>query len=217
MVIYEGDSFWCKKLQQYLNEKLELVIEKFPKILEHIGESKIYILDEYPFAGRKPLGYYNTQLKTINVLGSECDHELYALHTLFHEIGHCVIDKRKGISRDYNSVNQNPSYFREEIRAESYALQIFSKYLDFKEIRDYLFRSIKYLYKGLKDSIRKERNRVPSYSYYGYSWTASSATGYSYVKIGGSSNSSTWNGSFSWCNTSVKVDPTYSINVSFAC
>lgn len=211
---YEGTNTWSRQLQKYLNDKLVTVVKLHPKLAKHIEGRTIQILDE--FKGNNVAGFFHRLDETINIVAGNIDSRSVALHVLFHEIGHSVVFYRQGISKDYDPVEKNPAYYREEIKADSYALEIFTKYLHHWQLRDYLEDSIKRLYQGLKGAIYKQKRR---YSYYdfgsGFTITASSGT-HSYVSISGSSNNVTWTGSYSW-SVSTSSTTYWSGSVSFAC
>jgi hypothetical protein len=212
-ISYDGDDKWCKYLRDKLNKRIDTVSKKFPKILQHIEGIQIRIIEE--FKDKRVLGFYSPNDGSINIVGDTNETLISAVHTLFHEIGHRVVDKRIGIARDYNSHTQNPSYFREEIKAESYALQIFTKYLPDKLVCEYVVKSIKYLYDGLKASIKR---RTVNYN----NWTT----------ISGSYGPSTWTMTVKpWTmntnstttsysvnyNTSFTSSTNYSVSISYAC
>lgn len=206
---YDGEDRWALQIQKYLNDKLNYVMTVFPKIKQHIEGNEIFINES--FTDSETLGFFRRLDKTITIISGNTTSRLQALHTLFHEIGHSVQDKRKGLDLNYDSIRKNSAYWREEIKAESYALQIFMRFLDVGNVIECAKESIRYFYEGLKEAKKKSH-----YFTVGYSRpTATTISGGWYI-TGSTNSTTTWAGTFISSNSTTSINQ-WSYTISYAC
>lgn len=195
---YEGTNKHSLQLQKYLNDKMEFIAQYYPKIAKHFeNPKKIQILDEYN--NDKDIGgFWNPMEETVNVVAGNIESRKIALYVLFHEIGHSVRFYRKGVDMEYNSVEQNPAYYRSEIQADSYAARIIEHCFYDWHLAGAIKKLIKRFYGELKEAMVKDKYK-PKYRYinlgYGYGNTITMGAT-SYYSFSGNYNNTTYNGTY---------------------
>jgi Zn-dependent peptidase ImmA (M78 family) len=133
-----GDRLYTKELAENLTKVIEDLQSRFPKFAQHLKKLKgISVHDDFSdtdFAQSKTaMGIYNNYSREIHIASNHAYTNELAIYTLFHEIGHHLVNIKLGIDQYYNSTSKNRAYFKEEIRAEKYALFIIDNFF----VKDY--------------------------------------------------------------------------------
>ena len=135
--------FIYKAIQAIKNNYKEFDIDT-----EHISELMISkkLKDNNQIVGR---AYYNKIVIYMNNVFSYNS----MIFIILHEIGHSIRIKNSVFDHNYNSTHRNIAYYREEIYASEYAINIIKKYLNkksFLRLLDDCDRIIKSQYDELK-------------------------------------------------------------------
>jgi hypothetical protein len=131
-----GDRLRTKELTQNLTKVLEDLQIRFPKFAQHLKKLKaIHVYDDFTNTdfSKTAMGVYRCGFNDIHIASNKAYTYELAIYTLFHEIGHHLVDIKMGIDQYYNPTTKNRAYFKEEIRAEKYALFIIDKFF----VKDY--------------------------------------------------------------------------------
>jgi hypothetical protein len=190
-----GDRHSTKEMAANLTELISNLITRFPKFSQHLkGLKGIFIYDDFTDTKfhkyKDTYGFYLNRDKEIYIaINNAYNYEL-AIHTLIHEIGHHLVNKKMGIDIYYNSKTRNRAYLKEEIRAEKYALFIIDRFFindypimlrflglfnKFQKIKNSIIYNIKEFLEEI-EKCPKPSPRVYSYSNYTtVSWTSSTS------------------------------------------
>lgn len=133
-----GDRLYANELAQNLTKVIEDLQVRFPKFVHHLKNLKgIYVHDRFSDTdfteSKSAMGIYRSGYREIHISVYHAYTYELAIYTLFHEIGHHLVNMKMGIDNYYSSTSKNRAYYKEEIRAEKYALFIIDKFF----VKDY--------------------------------------------------------------------------------
>lgn len=198
-LIVKDDKFYTKALvvKNYVDSIIGELKQKFNKFEDHINRITIRVIDTY--SKKNVAGFYDPSNSSVTIVAKEVEGKDSVAHVLLHEIGHHISHIRNGLTKGYDSHRKTKEYYAEEIRAESYALEIITKYLNsslYEFIINYLKRSISFMKNKFKKAISAFVSTVNRYGNYitgstscGGSWsarittTSSTSNTTSYIRI----------------------------------
>lgn len=183
-----------KKIAQKFVDKLK-TLPATGKYMDEI--SAVKIIDEWH--EEDMMGCYTPATKEIFLVADaflkrvkEEDLEKNICYVIIHELGHKVADKLSPINRDYDAVKKNKAYYKEELRADSFAKAVVKKY--FSEIKGMLelaTERVNYILKRFKNFSEKH------YDYFNNSYTCDytikSSSNWRDWNYTTTSNSTSWN------------------------
>lgn len=166
-----------KEIAQKFVDKL-IALPATSKYMDEI--TSINVIDEFP--RERVMGFFKPITREIFIVAKgffeemeEDEIESEVGYVIMHELGHRVADKLSPINNGYDSYKKNKEYYKEELRADSFAKMIAKKYFgEVKGIVKVATERFEYILKMFKDL---GRNYIEKYSS-GYKWVNISSSDY---------------------------------------
>lgn len=165
---------YAKELKDFIKQFIKINCDN-EKLLE--GINGIFIRNE-DLKRTNTLGMYNKFYKTIILLSKHINKfQSNPIFVLLHEMGHHHVEITEGIDREYDAENENKAYYREEIKANKFALKILEEMNAlFDNKYKNLIRQVKLLINYLKDRLNGVKGFYFIYDNYQNNITITSIT-----------------------------------------